>query len=84
MMLARLKAACLHSMTIAWSYCIALFGALASVSDDLADALGDPGVKDQISSAIGDAKTTGRIMLMISVVTIIARLRTLRRKDQCG
>ena len=83
-MLARLKAVCLHSVTIAWSYCVALAGALASIIDDLADALGDPGVKDQISSAIGDVKTTGRIMLVISVVTIIARLRTLRRKDQCG
>ncbi|MBR0964770.1 hypothetical protein JQ554_13555 [Bradyrhizobium diazoefficiens] len=83
-MLARLKAVCLHSVTIAWSYCIALAGALASTIDDLADALGDPGVKDQISAAIGDVKTTGRIMLVISVVTIIARLRTLRRKDQCG
>ncbi|MCK1387385.1 hypothetical protein [Bradyrhizobium sp. 21] len=83
-MLARIKAACLHSMTIAWSYCIALAGALASIIDDLVDALGDPGVKDQINSAIGDVTTTGRIMLVISVVTIIARLRTLRRKDQCG
>ena len=80
-MLVRIKAACLHSMTIAWSYCIALAGALASVIDDLADALGDPGVKDQISVAVGDVTTTGRIMLVISVVTIIARLRTLRRKD---
>lgn len=80
-MLARLKATCLHSMTIAWSYCIALAGALASIIDDLADMLGDPGVKDQIGAAIGDVKTTGRILLVISVVTIIARLRTLRRKD---
>jgi len=83
-MLARIKAVCLHSVTIAWSYCIAVTGALASIVDDLADALGDPGVKDQISAAIGDAKATGRILLLISVVTIIARLRTLRRKDQCG
>jgi hypothetical protein len=83
-MFARIKAACLHSMTIAWSYCIALAGALASIIDDLADAMGDPSVKDQINSAIGDVTTTGRIMLAISIVTIIARLRTLRRKDQCG
>jgi hypothetical protein len=83
-MLARIKTACMHSMTIAWSYCIAFAGALASFIDDLADTLGDPGVKDQISSAIGDVKTTGRILLAISVVTIIARLRTLRRNDQCG
>lgn len=80
-MLARLKAVCLHSMTIAWSYCIAFAGALASVIDDFADTLGDPGVKDQISAAIGDVKITGRVLLVISVVTIIARLRTLRRKD---
>lgn len=80
-MLAKLKAICLNSMTIAWSYCVALAGALASVIDDLADMLGDPGVKDQIGAAIGDVKTTGRILLAISVVTIIARLRTLRRKD---
>lgn len=79
-MIARIKAACLHSMTIAWSYCVALAGALASVVDDLADALGDPGAKDQLSAAIGDVKLTGRILLAISVVTIIARLRTLRRK----
>lgn len=78
-MLAKIKAACLNSMTIAWSYCIALAGALASIADDLADALGDPGVKDQISAAIGDVKVTGRILLAISIVTIIARLRTLRR-----
>ncbi|EJN13413.1 hypothetical protein PMI42_03269 [Bradyrhizobium sp. YR681] len=83
-MLARLKAACLHSMTIAWSYCLALTGALASIIDDIADTLGDPGVKDQISAAVGDVKTTGRILLVISVVTIIARLRTIRRKDPCG
>lgn len=80
-MLAKIKAACLHSTTIAWSYCIAVAGVLASMVDELADALGDPGIKDQISAAIGDAKITGRILLAISVVTIIARLRTLRRKD---
>jgi len=78
-MLARLKAICLNSMTIAWSYCVALAGALASVIDDLADLLGDPDVKDQIGAAIGDVKMTGRILLAISVVTIIARMRTLRR-----
>lgn len=83
-MFSKIKAACLHSVTIAWSYCMALAGALASIIDDLADALGDPAVKDQINSAIGDVTTTGRVMLVISVVTIIARLRTLRRKDQCG
>jgi hypothetical protein len=83
-MLGKLKAACLHSATIAWSYCLALGGILASFIDDIADALGDPGIKDQISTAIGDARMTGRVLLAISVVTIVARLRTLRRSNSCG
>jgi hypothetical protein len=47
--------------------------------DTIADALGDPGLRDQIVAAIGDAKTVGRILLCVSIVTIIARLRSLRR-----
>ena len=50
--------------------------------DSIADALGDPNLKDQISAAIGDAKTVGRIMLGISAVTIIARLRSIRKANQ--
>lgn len=80
-MFARIRAVCLHSLTIAWSYCVALFGAAISAADQVADALGDPGLKDQISAAVGDARTTGRILLVISVVTIIARLRTLRKAN---
>jgi len=78
-MVARIKAICLHSVTIAWSYCLAFAGAVASLADELADTFGDPGFKEQISAAIGDARITGRILLAISVVTIIARLRTLRK-----
>jgi phage terminase large subunit len=40
---------------------------------------GDPNLKDQISAAVGDAKTVGRILLGVSVVTMIARLRTARK-----
>jgi hypothetical protein len=48
--------------------------------DVVADALGDPGIKDQISAAVGgDPKMVGRILLGVSVVTIIARLRGLRK-----
>jgi phage terminase large subunit len=47
--------------------------------DSIADALGDPNLKDQISAAIGDARTAGRILLGISVVTILVRLRSLKR-----
>jgi phage terminase large subunit len=42
---------------------------------------GDPNLKDQISAAVGDAKTVGRILLGVSVVTMIARLRTARKAN---
>jgi hypothetical protein len=74
-----MKTACLHSLTIAWGYCLALLGILMSAIDGISDALGDPALKDQISAAVGDARTTGRILLGISLVTIVARLRTLRK-----
>jgi len=75
----KIKASCLHSLTIAWGYVLALVGGAMSLVDGIADALGDPNLKDQISAAVGDAKTTGRILLGISIITIMARLRTLKK-----
>jgi hypothetical protein len=76
-MWAKIKAACLHSLTVAWSYVLFLAGSVMSLIDTLASVLGDPSLKDQISAAVGDAKTTGRILLSISVITLLSRLRTL-------
>jgi hypothetical protein len=78
-MLSKIKALCLNSLTVAWGYFLAFAGAVMQAIDSVADALGDPNLKDQISAAIGDARTVGRILLGISVVTIIARLRSLRK-----
>ena len=78
-MWARIKAACSHKLTIAWGYVLAFIGGLLSIIDTISDALGDPGLKDQISAAFGDTRTVGRILLLISLITIIARLRSLRR-----
>lgn len=75
----KVKAACLNSLTIAWGYALAFAGAMMQAIDALADGLGDPGLKEQISAAIGDAKTAGRVLLGISVVTIVARLRSIRK-----
>jgi hypothetical protein len=80
-MFARIKALCLHSLTIAWSYCVALTGAAMSAIDGISDALADPDLKDQITAAVGDLRTTGRILLGISIITIVARLRTLRKTN---
>jgi hypothetical protein len=80
-MWAKIKASCRHSLTIAWSYCLAVVGAAMQCLDTLADALGDPNLRDQISAAIGDARIVGRILLGVSLVTLIARLRTARKAN---
>jgi hypothetical protein len=78
-MIAKIKMACLRSLTIARGYFLALAGGILQALDSITDALGDPGLKDQISSAIGDPRLTGRILLAVSVVTIAVRLRSLRK-----
>lgn len=78
-MFSRVKVFCLHSLTIAWGYVLAIAGGVMSMIDSIGDALGDPGLKDQISAAIGDAKITGRVLLAISIITILARLRSLKK-----
>ena len=75
----RIKACCLNSLTIAWSYCLAFAGVAMHGLDSVADALSDPNLKDQISASIGDARTAGRVLLGISVITMMARLRSLRK-----
>jgi hypothetical protein len=74
-----IKACCLNSLTIAWGYCLAFAGAAMQAIDTIADTLGDPNLRDQISAAIGDPKTVGRILLGVSVITILARLRSIRK-----
>ena len=78
-MFVKLKAVCLHSLTIAWGYVLAIVGGVMSMIDGIGDALGDPGLKEQINAAIGDARIAGRVLLGISIVTILARLRSLRK-----
>lgn len=79
-MLQKIKTWCLNSLTIAWGYFMSFVGALLQLVDTIGDALGDPNLKDQISSAIGDPKTVGRLLLGVSVITIIARLRSIKKE----
>jgi hypothetical protein len=78
-MWARVKACCLNSLTVAWGYCLAFAGTVMQAIDTISDALGDPNLKDQISAAVGDTRIVGRILLGVSIVTIIARLRSIRK-----
>ena len=78
-MFGKLKAICLHSLTIAWGYILAIVSGLMSAVDNIGDALGDPNLREQINNAIGDTRVAGRILLGISIITILGRLRSLRK-----
>ena len=80
-MLGRLKAICLHSLTVAWGYMLAIAGGAMTAIDNIGDALGDPNLRDQINNAIGDARVAGLVLLGISIITILARLRSLRKAN---
>ncbi len=80
-MLTKVKAFCLHSLTIAWSYVLALVGTILQLVDTAGDTLGDPGFKDQVSAAVGDPTWAGRVLLAISIVTLAARLRSVGRRS---
>jgi len=71
---------CGNSATIAAHYVVGGIGAGFALLDPLASALGDPGLKDQITSALaGNPKAVGYAMIAISVITIAARLRSIAK-----
>ena len=55
----------------------AIFGSILAHIDELATALGDPNLNQQISTVVGDAKTFGKWMLTVGIVTAIARFKKL-------
>jgi hypothetical protein len=80
-MFARIKAFCLNSLTIAWSYLLACFGLMLQLVDVAGDVLGDPAIKEQVSAAVGDPAWAGRVLLVISIITLAARLRSVRKQS---
>lgn len=83
-MFVKVKTLCFHSLTIAWGYLLALAGLLLQLVDAAGDVLGDPAIKDQVSEVVSDPAWAGRALLAISVITIAARLRSIRRQSRCG
>lgn len=53
------------------------FGGFMTHIDELATALGDPGLTQQLSSVVADAKWIGRWMLMVGILTTVARFKKL-------
>jgi hypothetical protein len=64
---------------MAWSYFLAFVGTVMQGLDSILDIINDQSFKDNIHGLIGNAQTFGRIILGISVINMISRLRTLRK-----
>lgn len=74
-MWAKVKAWCLHSLTIAWSYVLAFFGAALALLPYLVDILADGDVKTAMSNAL-PSHWLGIYTIGVAAVTYAVRLRT--------
>ncbi len=75
---AKLKALGWNSLTVAWSYVMAVVGVIMQQLDTIAGIFGDPDLKANLSTVIGaDTKTLGYVLLGISALTLAARLRSI-------
>ena len=73
----RWRATAQGSATLLWSkFCLLVAGLVGSL-DTLADMVGQPEAKEWIQTIIGNPKIVATAILGISIVTIIARKRTL-------
>lgn len=69
---------CGRSVTVAVSYGVQVVGWALQAIDPVAELLGDPELKQQIADALQTNPTLlGRIMSLISIVIVAARLRSL-------
>lgn len=77
---AKAWAVCGKSLTMAWSYFLLLAGGVLNQIDTIAATLGDPSFKEQIASVLhSDPKYLGYFAMLVSVVTITARLRSIAK-----
>jgi hypothetical protein len=72
----KLKAACLRSLTVAWSCLLGIFSAALMNLDDLAALVGDSTFSQQVQGLIGaDPKVLGKWLSIVAAITIASRLR---------
>lgn len=73
---------CGNSTTIAFGKLIGGFGAMLELLDPISSALGDPQLKDQVTSALqANPKYLGWFAIAVSVITISARLRSIGKAN---
>jgi hypothetical protein len=77
---AKVWAICGKSITVAWGYVLGGVGAALAMIEPLAATLGDPNIKDQVTSALAsNPKVIGWITIGISLITIAARMRSIMK-----
>lgn len=80
---AKVWAVCGRSATLAWSYVIQALGWLLQWVDPIANMVGDPDLRQQITDALGaNPKVLGYVLMAISAITIAARLRSITKDDE--
>jgi hypothetical protein len=73
----RLLCAAKDSATMLWSkFCLLVAGITGSL-DSVADLLGAPQMSDFVNKWVGNPKIIALVMLVISIITMTARKRTL-------
>lgn len=79
---AKIKALSGNSLTIAWAYAMQIVGNLLQWIDPIANMLGDPDLRTQITETLQtNPKILGYVLMGISAVTIAARLRSFARAE---
>lgn len=75
---AKVSALAGHSLTVAWSYATMLLGAISQGIDTIGPLVGDPDLKEQITSALQmNPRALGAVLMAISLITIVTRIRSL-------
>lgn len=78
---AKVWAVCGKSVTMAWSYMLMAIGGLFNQLDGIAATLGDPNFKQQVQDFLhADPKYLGYFAMVVSAVTIAARLKGIAAK----
>src|SRR5262249_31788974 len=73
----RLKAAGQNSATMIWMKFVALLGAVVFNLDSAAQAIGLPQLESYVNQLTANPKTVAIVMLVVSGIGAVARLRTL-------
>lgn len=72
----KLKAACLRSLVVAWSYVLGAASLAMQKVDDFAALFGDQSFGQSVQNIIGtDPKVLGKWLGIVAMVTIASRLR---------